>query len=92
MIARDRERKARFDEQRPTARARGYDSRWQQARAEYLKAHPHCSHPGCTATATVVDHIIPHRGDRKLFWDRKNWSSLCQHHHSSAKQSMERRG
>jgi 5-methylcytosine-specific restriction protein A len=20
--------------------------------------------------ATVVDHIVPHRGDPKLFWDR----------------------
>ena len=40
----------------------------------------------------MVDHIIPHRGDMKLFWDRKNWqpmaSSPC---HTSRKQSMERR-
>ena len=24
-----------------------------------------------------VDHIIPHRGDQKLFWDRNNWQALC---------------
>ncbi|MHA6731654.1 hypothetical protein [Devosia sp. A369] len=21
----------------------------------------------------VVDHIVPHRGDQRLFWDRANW-------------------
>ncbi len=31
---------------------------------------------------TVVDHIKPHRGDRKLFWDRGNWQPLCEHHHN----------
>ena len=31
--------------------------------------------------ATVVDHIIPHRGDQKLFWDRGNWQALCKRHH-----------
>ena len=31
---------------------------------------------------TVVDHIIPHRGDQKLFWDRSNWQPLCEHHHN----------
>lgn len=32
--------------------------------------------------ATVVDHIKPHRGDQKLFWDRGNWQPLCEHHHN----------
>ena len=32
--------------------------------------------------ATVVDHIVPHRGDQKLFWDRGNWQPLCEHHHN----------
>lgn len=27
--------------------------------------------------ATVVDYIIPLRGNQKLFWDRKNWRALC---------------
>ncbi len=33
--------------------------------------------------ATVVDHIIPHRGDQKLFWDENNWQGLCEHHHNT---------
>ena len=31
--------------------------------------------------ATVVDHIVPHRGDKKLFWDQSNWQPLCKEHH-----------
>ncbi|MGN8738508.1 HNH endonuclease signature motif containing protein [Bilifractor sp. HCP3S3_D3] len=31
--------------------------------------------------ATVVDHIVPHRGDPKLFWDRSNWQALCKRCH-----------
>ena len=31
--------------------------------------------------ATVVDHIQPHRGDPKLFWDQSNWQSLCKRCH-----------
>jgi 5-methylcytosine-specific restriction protein A len=27
--------------------------------------------------ATVVDHIVPHRGDPVLFWDEANWQGLC---------------
>jgi 5-methylcytosine-specific restriction protein A len=25
----------------------------------------------------VVDHIIPHKGDKDLFWDSNNWQPLC---------------
>ena len=30
----------------------------------------------------LLDHIIPHRGDQKLFWDRSNLQPLCEHHHN----------
>lgn len=91
MVARDRERKARFDAQRPSARQRGYDSKWDKARAEYLASHPRCVMPGCNAPAAVVDHRTPHRGDKKLFWSRSNWQALCTPCHSGRKQSQERR-
>ncbi|MYM25769.1 HNH endonuclease [Duganella sp. FT135W] len=42
--------------------------------------------------ASVVDHIIAHRGDMKLFWDSTNWQSLCAPHHSRDKQLEESRG
>lgn len=39
--------------------------------------------------ATVVDHVIPHRGNPDLFWDENNCQSLCQYHHDSHKQLIE---
>ena len=41
-----------------------------------------CYEEGHITMATVVDHIKPHRGDKKLFWDRGNWQPLCEHHHN----------
>lgn len=67
-------------EARGTAAERGYDRRWRNARAAFLAAHPlcaECSKHGRVTPARVVDHIVPHRGDEKLFWDEKNWQSLC---------------
>lgn len=29
-----------------------------------------------------VDHIVPHQGDPGKFWNRRNWQTLCAHHHS----------
>lgn len=82
-------RKAEYDKRRPSASDRGYDSRWQKARLAYLAKHPDCVM--CGKPATVVDHIEPHRGDQRLFWDSKNWQSLCTPDHNSTKQSLERR-
>lgn len=85
--------KAMYDRNRPTARQRGYDSYWQRASKAFL-AQPEnrlCA-CGCGRAADMVDHIIPHRGNMKLFWDIRNWqpmaSSPC---HSSRKQSQEAR-
>lgn len=91
QIKGDRARKARHDRNRPSSAARGYNHQWRKAREAYLVTHPHCNHPGCNVPASHVDHIIPHRGDDRLFWDRSNWQSLCAHHHNSTKQREERR-
>ncbi len=65
---------------RPSAAKRGYGSKWQKARAEYLRANSLCVE--CGEPATVVDHIVPHKGDMKKFWDRSNWQSLCDYDHN----------
>ena len=65
---------------RENAAARGYNGKWQAARKRYLSLHPlctQCHQNGILAPATVVDHIIPHRGDDGLFWDKSNWQPLC---------------
>lgn len=69
---------------RESASKRGYNSRWQKARVRYLHSHPlcvECKKAGKLTKATVVDHVIPHRGDQQLFWDESNWQPLCKHHH-----------
>lgn len=67
-----------------SAASRGYGSRWNKARKMYLAAHPLCEQclkEGRYTKATVVDHIKPHRGDPKLFWDPDNWQALCKKCH-----------
>lgn len=60
-----------------------YDHRWRRAAKLFLMEHPLCQCHECKAgelqvtVATVVDHIVPHRGNRALFWDRSNWQSMA---------------
>lgn len=85
-------RKAEADKRRPNPHKRGYDSKWRRESKAFLARleNRYCA-CGCGRIADCVDHKTPHRGDMKLFWDRKNWqplaSSPC---HSSRKQSLER--
>lgn len=79
-------REKRDRERRGTAASRGYGYRWQKARLAYLKRHPLCECPQCKAEellrpATVVDHIVPHKGDMKVFWDSSNWQAMCKECH-----------
>jgi 5-methylcytosine-specific restriction protein A len=76
-----REWRQRQDAARPSAAKRGYDARWDAARRAFLKEHPFCECADCQEAekprrSTTVDHIIPHRGDRMLFWDRTNWRAM----------------
>lgn len=73
-----------YDRNRQTAAQRGYDSKWRKVRRAYLLKHPlcvECTEEEQVTAATVVDHIIPHKGDKALFWDSKNWQPLCKSHH-----------
>jgi 5-methylcytosine-specific restriction protein A len=76
-----------------TALERGYNYKWQQAGKRFLLDNPlcvYCQKVGRITPATVVDHIIPHRGDEELFWDVSNWQSLCKRCHDSVKAKEER--
>lgn len=66
--------------QRKSANERGYNYRWQKASRQYLIMNPlcrGCEEQGRVVAAKVVDHITPHRDDKALFWDVKNWQPLC---------------
>ncbi len=80
------------DRRRGSARERGYDARWDQAAIRYRHHNPLCI--GCQAVGgvqatTLVDHIVPHRGDDRLFWDEANWQPCCGPHHDIVKQKLE---
>lgn len=80
------ERVRRYDKARGTAAERGYDERWRSARVDYLRRNSLCvicKMNRRMTPATVVDHIKPHRGDMKLFWNVDNWQSLCTFHHNA---------
>ena len=51
---------------------------------------PHCK--GKMLMANVVDHIRPHRGDSRLFWNPDNLQSMNKQCHDRYKQSQERNG
>lgn len=73
------------DERRESSTQRGYSYKWQQARKGFLAKHQlcvACLADGLVVASTDVDHIIPHKGDKDLFWTRSNWQALCHPCHS----------
>lgn len=69
--------------------------RWKALRAAALSKHPYCQsplHAGGKTVATVVDHIVPHRGDTRLFFSTNNLQSMCVECHNRFKQSLEKGG
>ena len=37
----------------------------------------------------MLDHIVPHKGDMKVFWDRANWQGLCDRCDKTIKRPLE---
>lgn len=78
-------------EPRRSAYSRGYTKRWSRAAKAFRVRYPLCGmRPNheppvmslCdqferSTAATLVDHVIPHRGNEVLFWDESNWQSMC---------------
>ena len=72
--------------QQPPTYRKLYGRKWRNAKAKYLAAYPLCN--ACASRrirtkADTVDHIVPHKGDEKLFWSRSNWQALCRACHNS---------
>ncbi len=73
------------DAKRGTRTERGYSNVWLKSAKTFLVQHPlceECLRQGKTTPATEVDHIVPHKGDSKLFWNVENWQALCHECHS----------
>jgi 5-methylcytosine-specific restriction protein A len=68
--------------------------RWRQRARGQLMLEPLCricEIKGKVTAASIADHITPHRGDPRLFWEGK-LQSLCPACHSGLKRQTERRG
>jgi len=67
---------------------------WRRIRKAQLAREPmcrDCKKGGKITVATVCDHIVPHRGNIKLFF-KGPFQSLCEHCHNRNKQIYEKSG
>lgn len=85
-VRRDEQRRD-YDRGKDPEIKRWYNSaRWKRLRLAQLKSKPLCTEceGGDRVTqASVVDHIIPHKGDEQVFFDASNLQSMCKPHHDS---------
>jgi 5-methylcytosine-specific restriction protein A len=79
-----KQRNKEADSRRGSATERGYNYRWSKSSKQFLKDNPlcvKCEEEGTVEPSRVTDHIVPHKGDYKLFWDKSNWHALCKKCH-----------
>lgn len=57
----------------------GYDAIWQKYRFRFLHHNPKCY--CCGERATIVDHIVAHKGNMELFKRLSNHMPLCKLDH-----------
>ncbi len=59
---------------------------WKRLRINYLQSHPLCVicySRGKIVEAKIVDHVVPHKGDKRLFFDTSNLQALCKRCHDT---------
>lgn len=79
------DKRKEYDKQRRPSYHQWYSGRqWRVLRMHCLKCNPLCAickqHDKLTP-ATVVDHIISHKGNVSMFFDTNNLQSLCKQCH-----------
>ena len=75
-------------------RALYWTPEWRALKKAQLAAHPWCCQAGHDkpVAATVANHKVRHRGDRRLFFDPTNLESVCKPCHDGPIQREEKRG
>ena len=76
----------RYEQERGTATARGYGTRWQKLRDRFAKKFPLCAEclrNGHVTPMKDVHHKIKHDGDVDLLYDWDNLESLCRACHNA---------
>ena len=88
--------RAVYGKKRKSARKRGYTASWDAAAKAHRAGEPLCQYclklDGRVTAAALVDHLYPHKGNMRLFWDRIFWISSCRNCHDVMKQAVERQG
>jgi 5-methylcytosine-specific restriction enzyme A len=73
-----------------------YDTaRWKKLRRQQLERDPlcrMCKARGVLKQGSVADHVTPHKGDERLFFDAENLQTLCATDHTVTKARQEHRG
>ena len=64
-----------------------YDSKWRAYSIRFRLLNPKCVI--CGEPSEVVDHIIPHKGNKDIFWDKRYHQALCKRCHDSDKAKIE---
>jgi 5-methylcytosine-specific restriction protein A len=85
--ARPRYRTPLQERERPNQASRRWYriARWRRLRQQVLVEQAYqCANPACRQVVLEqdIDHVIPHQGDVKLFWDRANLQALCRPCHT----------
>lgn len=65
-----------------------YDNDWQRYRAKFLAINNECY--ACGKPSQVVDHLIPHKGDQRLFEKLDNHIPLCTPCHNTVTTKFDR--
>jgi len=89
VLRRGTDARALYDKARWRAKPHGL--RWQCLVRDLFT----CQWPGCgrieeDEAMLVADHVVPHRGDRRLFFDLGNLQTLCKSCHDTHKQRADR--
>lgn len=74
------------ERRRGSAYNRGYNYKWSLYSKRFLRLNPLCACAECAELpvpmiAEVTDHIIPHKGDQALFWDKDNHQPMAKRCH-----------
>lgn len=90
----DETQRSRFRDDTQAHRRWYKTSRWQKLRWSVLVRDlftcQMCKRVEADTSQLVGDHIKPHRGDERMFWDEGNIQCVCKQCHDSEKQRFEK--
>jgi len=94
-ITQDKSERSRLRDKDAPWRKLYKTARWQRLRWKVIEQAlftcAMCGKFEADTSQLVADHIIPHKGNEAMFWDKDNLQCLCRCCHDTTKKRMERR-